>query len=76
MCRVFDREMPILQMDHFFPLSGALFEFPMRAIGHLESINEDWDALIRPLYNIDAEVTTLSTHAHLIKHSFIHVHTY
>eukprot|EP01036_Dinobryon_divergens_P035423 gene35423-45896_t len=42
-------------MDHFFPLSGALFEFPLRAVGHLERFKEEWDTIIRPLYGITEE---------------------
>eukprot|EP01035_Chromulina_nebulosa_P023634 gene23634-30647_t len=43
-------------MDHFFPLSGALFEFPLRAVGHLERFKEEWDTIIRPLYGITEEI--------------------
>jgi hypothetical protein len=46
-------------MTHFFPLSGALFAYPFRAVGHLESLKMDWDSMIRPLYGISAEVWEL-----------------
>ena len=67
--RVFDRKTPIIQMDHFFPLSGALFEFPLRAVGHLERFKEEWDTIIRPLYGITEEV-------HIQLCLYIYVHTF
>lgn len=36
-------------------MSGALFEFNVNKVGHLEKFKKDWDTYIRPAYHINAE---------------------
>mmetsp|Transcript_3017 Transcript_3017/g.4605 ORF Transcript_3017/g.4605 Transcript_3017/m.4605 type:complete len:366 (-) Transcript_3017:332-1429(-) len=53
--KLLDCQQPLVQLDHIYPMSGALFEFNVNKVGHLERFKKDWDMYIRPAYQIQME---------------------
>ena len=49
---IFDCKAPLVQLDHIYPISGSLFEYNVKVVGHLETFLDDWNRLVKPLYNI------------------------
>lgn len=49
---IFDCKLPLVQLDHIYPISGALFTFNIHIVGHLDHLVDDWNTMVKPAYNI------------------------
>ena len=50
--QILDFKNPLLQTEHIYAMSGALFPYNIGFFGRLEHLAEDWNRTIMPLYGI------------------------